>query len=273
MENTDGPIKYTPLNSKKNNFEKYNSDNLYFLENMSVSSKKNDENVSNNDEIVLRIKKKFLQIAIIATGISAAYIGGSKIVKENKEFERQHNIERELTDLAIKDQYSDDYRFHRNIVDQNIDTKIVGDESITMYKCDGIAKDIYDVCKMDESLLDVLLHNVYFDLQFNRLNNMEVIYNSLKYLVAKDSSMESTNQKLSNSNTFLDYLVNNGFLDRDREDYYDIVKSASKKEAFGDLSKMDQDNILKLIEDYEKSGRKLYFEFEDEIGDLTKSRW
>ena len=216
-----------------------------------------------------RVNTKFVAGAL-ATLIALSSVYGYVIkpqIEENKENEK---IDEEIAMMA-SEQGSDAYIHKQSIVAQNT-YQIPGELDnegypIVAYYNDKIAEDIVNVCVKDPKLFDICIYNVYFDMNHNRLDNMDSVINYLKSYSQEDPSLSFINEKLENCDVFLDYLVKRGFNDPNSKDYYKLLEDINLYEtsSFTELPKESQERIENLIEEFKANKDNLYIEYKTNL--------
>lgn len=225
----------------------------------------------NTKKVVVGAIASLLAVTTIYSfGIKPAY----NEMKENDEIKKSIG-------MMAAEVGSEDYENKRNIVSQNTYKVGLDDRHypIVAYHNDGIAKDIIQVCTKEPELFELCMYNVYFDMNYNRLKNMDEVVRYLKNYTEKDESLAFIQNKLSNCNVFLDYLITNGFANPNAKDYYQLLESIKEYKnlsSFSALSEESQKRIEDLIDEYEKNKDNLYDNYknnleQDEVNYGTRS--
>lgn len=178
---------------------------------------------------------------------------------------------------------TDAYEHKQSIVAQNTYSTGSFDNRgfpIYAYHNDGIAEDIIKVCTQDAELFDLCIYNVYFDMAYNKLSNMDDVIKYLKMYTKNDESLTFIYEKVGNCEVFLDYLVNRGFISPNDKNYYDVLSDienyktlmSTRDVPFNGLSAKSQDRIEELISEFKENGENLYNEYKNninQVGDET----
>lgn len=177
---------------------------------------------------------------------------------------------------------SDDYKYGRNIVSQNTYHASRDDSGypVIAYHNDGIAKDIIKVCTKDASLFDLCMYNVYYNMDYNKLKNMDEVVKWLNIYSKDDESLQFIQDKLFNCDVFLDYIISRGFADPNDKEYYQLLEDIENYKKSNDtvplysLSKEAQKRIKGLIKEYKENRDNLYSEYKDNLeqGDTYGTR-
>lgn len=221
-----------------------------------------------------KINKKFVvaALAIIIT-MSSSYTFGIKPLvteyKENKEIS-------EAIGMMAAESGSEDYNHKRNIVAQNTYNAGMDERGypVVAYHNDGIAKDIIEVCTQNPDLFDLCMYNVYFNMNYNRLGNMDDVVRYLDMYTKNDESLSFVQDKLHNCDVFLEYLIARGFANPNDKDYYQLLediqtyKLSNADVPFNNLDKDAQKRIEKLIEEFKNNRSNLLNEYKDNLEEV-----
>lgn len=219
-----------------------------------------------------KINKKFVVAAIIAI-ISLSYIFNIKTTiteyKENKE------ISNAIGMMAAESE-SEDYNYKRNIVVQNTYRAGMDERGypVVAYHNDGIAKDIIEVCTQNPELFDLCMYNVYFNMNYNRLVNMDDVVRYLNIYTESDESLSFIQDKLHNCDVFLEYLIARGFANPNDKYYYQLLediktyKLSTADVPFNTLEKDAQKRIEELIEEFKNNRSNLLKEYKDNLEEV-----
>ena len=145
---------------------------------------------------------------------------------------------------------SEDYEHKRNLVSQNT----YNIDNTVSYNTANIAKDIMSVCENDDSLFDLCLFDVYFNLNYDRLANMDGIFYGLKVEMKSLDENNPLHTKLNDYKSFLEYAFNtavsNGYLEVGSKDYKEILNAVNNYHQyhFNELSDSDQKAIRELLD-------------------------
>ena len=201
------------------------------------------------------LKKAFASIMAIAIVVGVTSLKDKK--DKNIDEEIDETIE---SSIAFGDE-------NKSIVSKN--TYRVGLDSegkpIVAYNNAEIAKDIIGVYVKDPEFFDLCLYDVYFDMNHNRLVNMDEVISNLKRYASVDESLSGISDKLNESEVFLDYLLQNGYAkDKDTLVFNDIAnyKKSTSSIPLNSLSEDSKDRILDMIDNYDESKMALYEEYQ-----------
>lgn len=219
------------------------------------------------------IDKKFVAAALLATLVisSVAYIG--------------HGFDKENEDVVISEYLgmlaspigSDDYIHKRNIVNQNSYGLGYGDSRVVAYDNYKIAQDIIDVCVKDPSLMDLCIYRTYFDMKYNRLENMDEVLRCLKMFTKDDESLNFVATNLEGFDTFLEYMLDYIKIDKDSKEYSEFVEvinayknaKGESGSAFNALDSKEKKIIEKLVNYYQNCKNTLYSEHKATLENLV----
>ena len=227
----------------------------------------------------LESKKKetrlgFFQVSILAISTVAIVLTFQNAIKDKRE---EAEIRSNLGKLATT-YGSSEYENGISIVSQN--TYQLNSQNsagpMVAYHNDKIALDIISVCTKDPQLFSVCMNNVYNDMKYNRLENMDAVLNNLKIFMASDEALEPIYRTIANESVFLDYVTDQGFADPNSKDYFELMnaithykelksKSSEMGQAFNGLSSSEQELIKKLMKNYSNNKDQLYDEFIDDL--------
>lgn len=218
---------------KRGDIDKFISDCISFL----VARKNSLE----GKRVPLKTRKIRLAIGTIGT-ILTLYLAISGIAGY-----KNNENDKELSANLAQIIYNDSDR--SSIVARNTQNVITQNGNAGVYSTIGIANDIMKICEKQPGLFDICLYNVYQNLKYNKLANMDAIMSNL----------------LANGYTeyymFLDYLLANGYDHENDEakvavdDYRSLVYTS--KESYDSLSEADKKAIKALVDTYEKEGPSL----------------
>ena len=229
----------------------------------------------------LKTTKKYYKAKVIS-GLIAATLAVSSLVAVSEPLfndEIDTHLEASQTiGMAVSDFKSDDYKYKRNIVEQN--TYVVGYDEvghpIVAYHNDRIAEDVISLCVEDPSLFDVCMHTIYFDMSDNRLENMDAVLRYLKSYMANDSALVDIFSQIESYGVFLEYVLDSVYQEQRNSEYSDLQQDIEEYKAnktayevtYNKLPEKTQKRIQQLINDYKKSGKALYSEYQDNLENL-----
>ena len=221
-------------------------------------------------KVVKKDSEKFKKLLIGFVGTAAIMAVGNFAIGELKDFNNELEARKDLgNSVATEESYF--YNANQSIVAQST----LRTNGNVGYNVDGIAQDIIKIAQNNPNDVDVILHNVYFDLDFNALKNMDRIFTYLNMYIEKDSALQTIFSNVSSS-YFLDYLVSGNYVLEDDKNYGNIINavnnykesSTMSDNAFNELSKRDQKYIKELIDNFDKQGKIMYenLQIADNIG-------
>lgn len=211
--------------------------------------------------------KKIIELSLAsAIIISGTFYLGKNLVGKIKEKSLDNKVEDYIAVLSSTP-YTEDYNKKISIVEQNkyvVDRNYDTGDAIIAYHYDDLAADILDICKKDPELFDIVINEVYFDLE-NRLENMDTLFGYLQRYTSKEEDLQSIYIKIKDCDVFLDYLITRGLVPTNSEDYnlllndinnYKNLKS-NNNVAFSGLDKDAKKRIEDLIEKYKEQKKLL----------------
>lgn len=220
-----------------------------------------------NEGIVLRTIKKFIDKMDLKKVITfiLAIVASAVVTNEISEFQNfidesqlVNDVPQNIGMLAAEEK-SEDYVNKRTIVAQN--TYQVGFEGngqpIVAYNSDGIAKDIIMVCNKDASLFDLCLAETYFEMNYNRLQNMEDVFKLLKIYLASDPAFAHLFSQIADCDVFLDYVFKKAGNNKSYPSLLSAINEYKKVGSFNFLSSESQKAIQSLISSFEQQKRVL----------------
>lgn len=234
-------------------------------------------------EIILKTIKEKIDPKFVAGALATimlfSTLHGFVIKPTIEEFKENREITQSIG-MLVAEPGSFEYIHKQSIVSQNtyqIPNQF--DEKgfpVVAYHNDKIASDIIQVCTHDPELFDLCMYNVYFDMSHNRLENMDTVIRYLQLYSANDESISFIQERLTNCDIFLDYLIVRGFADPNSEDYYKLLEDINKygelkgssDVPFNALPKESQERIEKLIEEFKANKNNLYSEYKDNLDNI-----
>lgn len=213
------------------------------------------------------VNKDFVKGAIITVSAAAIFFTFSSFNKDAGKIERKTDSNLGKLASAVG---SSDYKKGISIVNQNayrIQSSNSANSSLAYYH-DRIALDIISVCTKDPQLFEICLNNVYSDMNYNRLENMDEIFKFLKIYMASDEALTPLYEKIADCDVFLDYIIKAGYLKPDSKDYDKIVEDIAKYKSvkdsyneighvFSNLNSDSQKRIENLMTDYRNNKKNL----------------
>lgn len=151
-------------------------------------------------------------------------------------------------------------------------------DSTPAYHNDQIALDIIAICNKDPQLFDICMNNVYNEMSYNRLDNMDEVLRCLQGYMATEPALEHIYNRISNEKVFLDYVIDRGFADPNSDSFYKLMGAIEKYKAndygnsFMSLSEEDQKYIESLMNNYANNNKNLYKEYADDITKLANEQ-
>lgn len=201
-----------------------------------------------------KISPTFFKKLILTTLAGASIVSiaslHSKSLQDNEKV--QDDVSKYIGMLA-SDRDSIDYLHKRNIVAQNSYTK-EGDMSNTIiYNLPNIALDIIKVTNNDPNLFDLCILDTYFNLNYNRLRNMDEIMEHLKINILASNPDSPLQEKADLCSSFLDYVLNicikRNLINYGDQEYEHILEVISKYKIVGynALNDNEKNTISMLI--------------------------
>lgn len=218
-----------------------------------------------------KISKQFI-ITVVGSVLAVSMLYSAGIKPMIKEYRENKEISESIGMMAAEPG-SYDYSNKSSIVSQNTYHAGINDRGypILAYHNDGIAKDIIDVCTQNPDLFDMCMYNVYFDMSYNRLGNMDDVVKYLNIFTNNDESLSFIADKLHNCDVFLEYLIARGFANPNDKDYYQLLediktyKLSTSDVPFNTLEKDAQKRIEELIEEFKNNRSNLLNEYKDNL--------
>ncbi len=245
---------------------------------VSAKSVEKEPNSKEKAKVPLKTKKKKISKKVIATAL-ASLIGVSFVIGGIKYGVDSISEYKEDTEIAnMIGMLAQDEGEAGNIISQNTYGFYSGSKRTTAYKVDKIAEDIIDICIQNPDLLDITLYRTYFDMNYNRLDNMDDVIRWLKIYASNDESLNFINDKLKDTTVFLEYVLNCTISsdDKDYKEYQDaiVIYKALKENndyVYDNLPKDTKKSITKLINKFENKRDSLYTEYKDDLETLLGS--
>lgn len=250
---------------KENSIEK----NYELKENIPLKTKK----VIINKKFVIGVAASFLTISLLYNfALEPAY----NDFKEDKKI-------RQSIGMMVADVNSDDYKYGRGIVAQNTYHAGFNEKGYpnVAYHNDKIAEDIIKVSLEDADIFDLCMYNVYTDISYNKLKNMDEVIRWLNVYTKDNDDLQFIQDKLFNCDVFLDYIMLRGFANPNDKDYTKLVEDIKMYKESDDnvplysLSEESQKRIEELIREYKSNRGNLYSEYKsrlEEQGDSYGTR-
>ena len=140
------------------------------------------------EQVYLPIKPKkekvsplFLKRLLLGTLAGATIISCATFISKSKE--TNLDVSEYIGMLASKEG-SDDYLNKRNIIAQNTYNR----DNYVVYNLPNIALDILKVASDDPDIFDLCILSAYFNMDYNRLKNMDEVFNHLRINVIASAS-------------------------------------------------------------------------------------
>lgn len=235
-------------------------------------------------EILLKTIKEKVNVRFVAGALGGVFlISGLINYVDNKM--QENNEVTQLLGMLVAEPGSDAYEHKQSIVSQN--TYIIpgqfDDEGfpISAYSNEKIAEDIIKICTLDPELFDLCMYDVYFDMNDNKLSNMDSVLRYLQTYTKEDESLQFINDRVANCDVFLDYLVSCGFANPNSKDYYKVLEDINKYEQaasrsgvpFNELPEESQKRLEALIENFEANKNNLYTEYKDNLENIERDNY
>ena len=201
-----------------------------------------------------KISPTFFKRLILTTLAGASIVSivsiHSKSLKDNEKV--QDDVSKYIGMLA-SDSNSEDYLHKRNIVAQNTYTKEGDMNNAIIYNLPNIALDIIKVTSNNPNLFDLCILDTYFNLNYNRLDNMDKIMEHLKINILASSPDSPLQSKAEICTSFLDYALNiclkRNLINYSDQEYQQILEVIAKYKVVGynALNENDKNTISILV--------------------------
>ncbi len=222
--------------------------------------------------------KKMMASLLLVASISAVAVKG--INKLNVKL-LDDDISGKLGMLATN--IEEDYEHKKTIVEQNTYVANYGDgrtAATEAYDNNGIARDIIDICIKDPKLFDIVVNDVYFDMQYNRLSNMDSVFSYLRDYFSKEDAFKDLYAEIEDCEVFLEYLVKKGYTNPTDKDYYSLLQDIEIYKGlkdtqivpFNSLDKNGQARVQKLVDNYRNSKANLNNKYRSTINNLIAQK-
>ena len=208
------------------------------------------------EQVYLPIKPKkekvsplFLKRLLLGTLAGATIITCATFISKSKE--TNLDVSEYIGMLASKEG-SDDYLNKRNIIAQNTYNR----DNYVVYNLPNIALDILKVASDDPDIFDLCILSAYFNMDYNRLKNMDEVFNHLRINVIASASPLQEN--ISECSNFLEYAlkisVARGLFEENSSEYQKIYNIVQKYKLYGydGLEEDDKKIILAFINKMKK---------------------
>ena len=226
-----------------------NDNEIYSLLIRIGSLKKKDDK-----DIPLRTKKEFIsKDKLIAIILTLTTIGASFAYKDNKEKEINDIISSKVSVINAEGKKVSILKNNEYVVPHTLDEN---GERVIAYDSRGISNDIINKCSNNPELLELCLYNIYFDMNYERLSNMDDVIKWLKYTTETNDELMSIYNEIKDCSVFLDYLVKKGYSNND-DNILDAVNKYKLNGNFNNLDELSQGRIKELINNFENSKQKI----------------
>lgn len=206
----------------------------------------------------------FVTVAIMGIFLVVNLVTGTvNVVKDSIE---QHRLETSVSQsigMLASAPGNDAYEYKMNIVSQNsyhVPGQFESDGSpVVAYRNEDIAADIIKVCSYDPALFDICLQNAYFNMDKNRLGNMDEVIKWLRIYSEDKEELSYIFEEVKDCKIFVEYLVKQGFISPNDEDYPTLeaaiqkYKESDYRAPFTALPKEYQKVIQKIVDEYENN--------------------
>lgn len=243
-----------------------------------LKTKKETINPTNfKKRIVMFVAASVIVVYIVVNLLTGAITYVTDSIENHK---LENNVSQSIGMLASQ-VGNDAYEYKMNIVAQNtyvVPGQFNSDGSpVTAYRNEDIASDIIKVCSHDPELFDICVQNAYFNMGKNRLGNMDKVISWLKVYAEDKEELSYIYDQIKDCDIFVEYLVKEGFISPNDEDYPLLDKAIQEYKSLGDhkspftsLSKEYQKVIQKLIDEYEKNKSVTYPLYEERLKELVE---
>ncbi len=244
---------------------------------------KNASVYNQNEEIIdipLKVKKEIGHAVVIQRLKQLVIIMGSTFLvfaaaKGIVDLVNENNYEEEIPTYLGALATIDNNRNEGTILNQNsyqVGTDQNGYPKFA-YNPDGIAKDILLVSSKDPQLFDLCMLDVYYDMDYDRLSNMDTVLSYLQIRMENNPEFASLYYKVEDCKFFLDYIMKSNFANVGlNPDYLKVVEAYKTKGSFQNLSSQDQKVIEELMSSIEEVKLKLGKNLKEEIETLVQER-
>lgn len=206
------------------------------------------------EKVYLPIKPKkekvsplFLKRLLLGTLAGATIITCATFISKSQEREETNLEVSEYIGMLASKKGTDDYLNKRNIVAQNTYNR----NHYVIYNLPNIALDILKVASDDPDIFDLCILSAYFNMDYNRLKNMDEIINHLR--INAIASASPLQEKMSACSNFLDYAlkisVARGLFEENSSEYQKIYNAVQvyKLNDYDDLEEDDKKIILAFL--------------------------
>ena len=228
-----------------------NNDDVTKAEEILKENSINTNYVAEEVEFEVKRKKSNIFRDIIALALALLImIGSLKLAIQIKRYCEENKNKKQVEQLVkdIKKLYGVDLA---KIVEDNVREATIArsGEEVLGYVPADLAADIVDACKDNPKLFPVTLHKVFIDIPFSdvKITHMDIIFHSIKEITQNDESLQGIYEQIKDC-TFLQYIVRNGYVDKNDENYAKLVEiseSFNKGVHYEDLSFKDK----KIVDD------------------------
>lgn len=187
-----------------------------------------------NKRIALNVKKeKMFRQAIAVILAAATAIGGAALAIKgiNHEMEKKEDARNASLNIGILASATIDDQ-DKTIVEQCY--KILGyknNVSAEAYDLDMMAEKVLKVCEKNPELFDLALANIYFELEFARLDHMDRLLKKISIAIQDKEELKSIYNDIGECEVFLEYLVSKNIISKNHDKYPEIVKIVEKYKA------------------------------------------
>lgn len=225
-----------------------------------MSHKQNKEIQKRDLKVKKKQKERNQKVAKIvgAIGLAGIIVAGGFAFKElneisdtKKDFDSSFGVI--ASEFNERDENAND---RRNIIVQN-KYSVGYNESghpIIAYDNEGIAKDIIKICSHDARLFDACIYNIYSNMEYERINNMEKVWEILQNFNIEN---EEVNQKVNSSDTFLEYTITLGCGDPTKNSHITFLNAIEEFKYCKNYHSLTEES-QKAIEHHMKEYRKLH---------------
>lgn len=210
----------------------------------------------------IHVKKVLITLMIV----SGVVIGGYAVANTMDNLQDQQNALNNMSAVTLQIQGNAPTK-GGTIVDQCMEESGKrGPEEIQTYTLNKelLVQKIEHLCMINPELFDVYMSNIYFDVDYARLENMDEVFSKLKSDFSVSTELQGLHEKIKDCKSYLDYMLSLGIIYPGRTDYdrivtavnnYNALKAAQPNNPYGvysQLSQEDKNAIIGLRDEYFK---------------------
>ncbi len=202
----------------------------------------------------------FKRALTFGLAVAAVTIVGKEIKNATKKNDEYVNISQNIGMLtSLPD--SEDYLYKRDIVAQN--TYSLGNGNY-VYNTNQMALDILEFSKGNNDLFSLALYDTYYNMNYDKLRNIDDVFLALKI----NAASENVNEGLNNYNYFIEYVlndaVNNGLVKKDSKEYQRLLNAVESYK----MAKLKVDANVAVYNNLNDSDQLAINDLVDFVGEL-----